>query len=75
MADGGEIEEFKGEGDAALMYLGASLGTTLNVAMGIAQALEPTWKAVPTLRLECPPTFEMGRRIVGLKGPVDVDSR
>jgi len=54
------------------MYLGASMWTTLSLAMGTAQTPKATWKAVPALRLECPPTFEM---MVGLRGSPDVDSR
>ena len=58
-----------------MMYLGASFAKKLKVAMVPPQLPKPIWKAVPTLRLRCPPTVESGHQMVKPEETIDVDSR
>jgi len=46
-----------------LTYFGASLAKKLKVETTPAQLPKPTWKAVPTLRLKCPPRLAPNQEI------------
>jgi len=43
-----------------LTYLGPSLAKKLKQARIPPQLPKPIWKALPTLRLKCPPTVDRG---------------
>lgn len=73
-ADRGETHESKGEG-VTLDVLGSVARQETEGSDGPPQLPRPIWKAVPTLRLGCPPTVERRRQTIKSESVIKVDSR